>query len=98
MTLYSASILYVSALLSEPLLPFSRIYNTDQRLIESITSIQTFPQGIRSHSTTVRMGTPPDLISLTRLRLDPIARGGYIFLPQSNVSVCIEQIQLEQVP
>jgi aspartyl-tRNA(Asn)/glutamyl-tRNA(Gln) amidotransferase subunit B len=29
---------------------------------------------------------------------DPIARGGHICLPQSNVSVRIEQIQLEQVP
>ena len=29
---------------------------------------------------------------------DPIARGGHIFLPQSNASVRIEQIQLEQVP
>ncbi|KAI0005114.1 Glutamyl-tRNA amidotransferase B subunit [Russula compacta] len=27
---------------------------------------------------------------------NPIARGGYIFLPQSNVSVRIEQMQLEQ--
>jgi len=27
---------------------------------------------------------------------NPIARGGYVFLPQSNVSVRIEQIQLEQ--
>jgi aspartyl-tRNA(Asn)/glutamyl-tRNA(Gln) amidotransferase subunit B len=29
---------------------------------------------------------------------DPIARGGHIFLSQSNISVRIEQIQLEQVP
>ncbi|KAI0307066.1 Glutamyl-tRNA amidotransferase B subunit [Multifurca ochricompacta] len=27
---------------------------------------------------------------------NPIARGGYVFLPKSNISVCIEQIQLEQ--
>lgn len=31
-------------------------------------------------------------------RYHPLARGGHIFLPQSNVSVRIEQIQLEQVP
>ena len=27
----------------------------------------------------------------------PIARGGHVFLPQNNVSVRIQQIQLEQV-
>ena len=30
--------------------------------------------------------------------LGPIARGGHVFLPQSNVSVRIQQVQLEQVP
>jgi hypothetical protein len=34
----------------------------------------------------------------TLIPLGPIARGGYVFLPQSNVSVRIQQIQLEQVP
>ena len=47
MTIYSASILRASALLSERPLLFGRISSIDQPLIENTTSIQTFPQGIK---------------------------------------------------
>jgi hypothetical protein len=80
-------------------LHFNRTFNSVQRLTGSTISTQTFPQGIRLPSTTV--GTKSCVIRYLPLNpyaLGPIARGGYVFLPQSNVSVRIQQIQLEQVP